>query len=182
MPNFAEIATPLTDLTKKGQPNKVIWGASQQKAFDTLKGLLTRDPVLKLPELEKPFVLRTDASEIGLGAILLQEQDDVLFPIAYASKKLLPRERNYSVVEKECLAVVWGVEKFHRYLFGREFILQTDHQPLLYLNKAKVANARLMRWALLLQPYRMRIVAIRGADNLGADYLSRSVLKDSIAE
>ncbi len=173
MPNFAEIASPLTDLTKKGQPNKVNWGAPQQKAFVTLKGLLTRDPVLKLPELDKPFVLRTDASDIGLGAILLQEQDGIPLPIAYASKKMLPRERNYSVVEKECLAVVWGVEKFHRYLFGGEFILETDHQPLVYLNKAKVANSRLMRWALILQPYRMRIVAIKGADNLGADYLSR---------
>ncbi len=104
---------------------------------------------------------------------MLQEQDGVHLPVAYASRKLLPRERNYSVVEKECLAVGWGVEKFYRYMFGREFVLETDHQPLVYLNKAKVANSRLMRWALILQPYRMRIVAIRGADNLGADYLSR---------
>ncbi len=67
-----------------------------------------------------------------------------------------------------------GVEKFHKYLFGKEFILETDHQPLTYLNTAKVANSRLMRWALLLQPYRMTIRAIRGVDNVGADYLSRT--------
>ncbi len=87
---------------------------------------------------------------------------------------MLPREQNYSVVERECLAIVWGVGKFHKYLFGREFLLETDHQPLIYLNKAKVANSRLMRWALLLQPYRMTIRAIRGSDNVGADFLSRT--------
>lgn len=70
--------------------------------------------------------------------------------------------------------MVWGIGKYHAYLFGRDFVLETDHQPLLYLNKAKVANARLMRWALLLQPYRFRVEAIRGVENIGADYLSRA--------
>jgi len=173
VPNFAAVAVPLTDLTKKGLPNSISWGTSQEKAFNTLKGMLVRSPILKLPELDEPFVLRTDASDVGLGAILLQEQDGDQLPVAYASRKLLPREQNYAVIEKECLAVVWGINKFHRYLFGKQFVLETDHQPLIYLNKAKVANARLMRWALQLQPYRFRIEAIRGRDNVGADYLSR---------
>ena len=77
------------------------------------------------------------------------------------------------VVEKEYLAVVWVVQKFHQYLYGREFILETDHQPLTYLNKSKTENSRLTRWALLLQQYRFRIVAIKGSENVGADYLSR---------
>lgn len=79
------------------------------------------------------------------------------------------------MVEKECLALVWGIQKFESYLYGREFLLETDHQPLLYLNRAKVANARLMRWALALQPYRFRIMAIKVSENIGADFLSRHI-------
>ena len=75
-------------------------------------------------------------------------------------------------MEKECLAIVWSIGKFQRYLYGKPFLLETDHQPLVYLSKAKVSNARLMRWALSMQPYRFRIVAIKGSDNIG-DCLSR---------
>ena len=75
--------------------------------------------MLKLPELDKLFIIRTDASDTGVGAILLQEVDGEKMPVAYASKKLLDREKNYSVIEKECLGVIWGISKFHRYLFGK---------------------------------------------------------------
>lgn len=145
IPNFATIAAPLSDLTKKGQPNKVNWGSSQELAFSTLKRLLCDFPILKLPDLDQEFTLRTDASENGLGAVILQTSGDTQLPVAYASRKLLPRERNYSVIEKECLAIVWGIQKFARYLYGKEFRLETDHQPLTYLNKSKTENARLMR-------------------------------------
>ena len=94
-------------------------------------------------------------------------------PIAYASKKLLPRERIYSVIEKECLGIILGVEKFSKYLYGVEFLLVTDHKPSSYMQTAPVLNPRIMHWAMKLQSYRFRIVAIRGRDNLGADYLSR---------
>lgn len=97
-----------------------------------------------------------------------------MFPIAYASKKLLPRERAYSTIEKECLALIWAIQKFHIYLYGREFVLETDHHPLIYMNRCKVANARIMRWALALQAYRFRIKAIKGTDNVGSDWLSRN--------
>ena len=119
------------------------------------------------------FVLRTDASDRGLGAILLQEEGGVLWPVAYASRKLLPREANYSTIEKECLGIVWGIVKFAKYLYGVEFALETDHKPLQYLQAKKVTNSRLMRWALLLQPYKFTVKYIKGKDNLGADYLSR---------
>ena len=76
-------------------------------------------------------------------------------------------------MEKECLAIVWAVKKFMPYLYGTEFTLQTDHQPLVYLNKAKFLNDRIMRWAMYLQNYRIKIQSIKGMDNLGADYLSR---------
>nr|XP_006821682.1 PREDICTED: uncharacterized protein LOC102800522 [Saccoglossus kowalevskii] len=174
VPNFSTIAAPLSDLTRKGQPKKVNWGEPQQKSFDDLKEMLSRQPVLSLPNFAEPFIIRTDASNCGLEAVLLQNKGDHAFPIAYASRKLLDRVTSYSVIEKECLALVWGIHKFQRYLHGREFVIETDHQPLIYLNRAKVLNGRLMRWALSLQPYNYRIVAIKGSHNIGADYLSRS--------
>ena len=177
IPNFSSIASPLTDLTKRDRPNSIKdWQDQHERAFQTLKSRLTSSPILRLPVFQEgnPFVLRTDASDVGLGAILLQEfEGEGRLPIAYASKKLLPRERNYSVIEKECLGIIWGVEKFRKYLYGAEFLLETDHKPLSYMQTAKVLNPRIMRWAMKLQPYRFRIVAIRGQDNLGADYLSR---------
>lgn len=173
VPNFSHVAVALTDLTKKGQPNKIKWGSAQENAFRSLKNALVSNPILKLPDFSLTFILQTDASEAGLGAVLLQIENDFKMPVSYASRKLKSNERAYSVIEKECLAIVWAIQKFSRYLYGREFILETDHQPLVHLNRKAVANSRLMRWSLYLQPYRFRIVAIRGRDNVGADYLSR---------
>ena len=132
-----------------------------------------RPPILKLPDFSKVFILRCDASDIGLGAVLLQEYEEDKFPVAYISRKLVSRERAYSVIEKECLALVWAMQKLQEYLCGKEFVLETDHQPLVYLNRAKVNNGRLMRWALYMQSFSYRIRAIKGKDNIGADYLSR---------
>ena len=78
-------------------------------------------------------------------------------------------------MERECLAIVWGIKRFMLYLYGKEFILQTDHQPLVYIDRSKFANDRIMRWAMFLQNYRFRIMSIKGSDNVGADYLSRVV-------
>ena len=174
VPNYSAIAGPLTDATKKGAPAEIAWDEPQSKAFETLKGCLSRAPILRLPNWKEPFTVRTDASDTGLGAVLLQESHKLLCPVAYISRKLMPRERNYSTVEKECLAVVWAIDKFKRYLYGREFTLQTDHQPLMYMDRARMTNARVMRWALALQPYRYRLESIAGKDNVGADFLSRS--------
>lgn len=163
----------MTDLTKAKQPNKVSWNDEADKAFIQLKQALCKAPILKLPDVNRPFVLRTDASDTGLGAMLLQENNGVLFPVAFASKKLNPTQRRYSVVERECLAIVWGLEKFHLYLYGRSFIVQCDQRSLKFLNTAKLTNNRVMRWALKVQPYRFRVESIPGIDNIGADYLSR---------
>ena len=135
---------------------------------------MTSDPVLKLPDRTKPFVLRTDSSSSGLGAVLLQYHNSEPFPVAYASKKLLDRETRYSTIERECLGIIFGVEKFKYYLLGSEFILETDHKPLVYIKSMKNANDRIMRWALALSVYRFRIVHLPGAENVGADYLSRT--------
>ncbi len=164
---------PLTDLTRKGQPNKVVWGDAQEKAYQTLKHRLVSKPILRMPDLDKNFILRTDASDTGLGAVLLQQHDDGLFPVCFASRKLLDREKRYSVIERECLAVVWRIRKFAMYLYGVDFTLQTDHQALSYLDKAMFENDRVMRWAMFVQNYRFRIEAIKGSANVGADYLSR---------
>ncbi|KAK7091113.1 hypothetical protein V1264_008842 [Littorina saxatilis] len=174
VPGFADIALPLTDATKKSQPNKVRWTKPMQVALDTLKVKLSTEPVCKLPDFSVPFTLRTDASGVGLGAMLLQDQGDGMQMVACASKKLLPAERNYSTIERECLAVVWGVRKFGPYLYGKPFCIQSDHKPLEYLEGLKATNKRLMRWALALQPYMYTIQAIPGRDNVGADLLSRS--------
>ena len=167
----------MTDLTKKDRPNSIKdWQDKHEKAFQTLKTRLTSSPILRLPvfHYEIPFILRTDPSVVGVGAVLPQEfEGEGRLPIAYTSKKLLPREKNYSTIEKECLGIIWGIEKFRKYLYGEEFLLETDRKPLSYLQTAKVLNPGIMRWAMRLQPYRFRIVAIRGQDNLGADYLSR---------
>lgn len=178
IPNYATIAVPLTDLTRKGQSNKVNWGEAQEKAYTTLKTMISSKPILRLPDLSTVFILRTDASNVGVGAVLLQEHEDGIFPVSYASRRLLDRETRYSVIEKECLAVVWAVRKFMMYLYGKEFMLQTDHQPLVYLNQAKYTNDRIMRWAMYLQSFRFRIEAIKGSANVGADFLSR-VMKSS---
>ena len=88
---------------------------------------------------------------VGIGCILLQEFEDGLHPLGFASKKLLPRERNYSTIERECLAIIWAIKKFDLYLSGRSFIIQTDHRPLSYIQQAKLSNKRIMGWAMMLQ-------------------------------
>ncbi|XP_077541014.1 uncharacterized protein LOC144153239 [Haemaphysalis longicornis] len=173
IPGYATVAAPLTDLTKKLAPNTVKWGDREQRSFEELKRILSEAPVLQVVDFDQPFVLRTDASDQGLGAVLLQRKGAVLHPVAYASRKLLPRERAYSAIEKECLAIVWAVKRFNFYLYGRAFTIQTDHQPLTYIRQAQFTNARVLRWALLLQEYDFTIASIKGRDNVGADYLSR---------
>ena len=145
IPNFAALAAPLSDLTRKGQPNKVEWGEVQEKAYQSITALLTKEPILRLPDPGKTSFLRTDASDTGIGAALMQEHDGKLFPVCYGSKKLSSTERNYSTIEKECSAVRRRFKRFHLYLYGVPFVLQTDHEPLKYINSAKFANGRLMR-------------------------------------
>ncbi|GFO08876.1 Zinc finger protein, partial [Plakobranchus ocellatus] len=119
-----------------GQPNIVNWDDNQERAYNSLKIAVTSKPVLQLPDVNKKFVPRTDASNRGLGAALMQENEGTLFPVAYASKKLTDRERKYSVTEREALAIAWGVKKFSLYLYGTVFTLQTDHGALQFLNAA----------------------------------------------
>ena len=106
IPLFAAISAPLSDFTRKGQLNKVQWGKAQERAFLTLQKRLLKKPILKLPDHQKPFILRTDASNCGLVASLMQEHNDKLYPVAYASKKLSSAKCKYSTLERECLAIL----------------------------------------------------------------------------
>ena len=134
VPHFATIAEPLTELTKAKNPDKAKWSDRCERAFCKLKELLLTPPILKVAEPTKCYVLQTDASEQGLGAVLSRiDQNREEHPVAFASRKFLPREKNYSVIEKECLAIVWSLQVFHVYLYGQKFTIETDHQPFSWL-------------------------------------------------
>ncbi|XP_065426955.1 uncharacterized protein LOC135976185 [Chrysemys picta bellii] len=171
---FSDVVSPITDLCKKHQPNKVIWSEACQKGFNKVKALLSAKPVLASPDFEKPFELCTDASDTGLGAVLMQTgEDSKKHPIAFLSKKLSPAEQNYSVIEKECYAIVWAVKQLRPYLFNRRFRILTDHSPLVWLHRTKGTNSKLLRWSLVLQEFDMEITHIKGKENWVADALSR---------
>uniref|UniRef100_A0A1X7SIY1 Reverse transcriptase RNase H-like domain-containing protein n=1 Tax=Amphimedon queenslandica TaxID=400682 RepID=A0A1X7SIY1_AMPQE len=175
IPNFASIAVALTDCTKKAAPTTVQWDTHCNTAFITLKELLCRAPVLNSPDFNRPFILQTDASDRGVGAVLSQLDDSGQeHPVAYFSKKLLPREEKYSTIEKECLAIKLGVKAFQVYLLGKQFQIQTDHRALVWLNNMKDKTSRLTRWSLALQPFDFTIVHRVGKANVNADALSRA--------
>ncbi|XP_071504452.1 uncharacterized protein [Diadema antillarum] len=173
VPNFSHLVVPLTDLLKKGKTFQ--WSASCQDAFQKLKAVLMNDPVLIAPNFERSFQLATDASDRGVGAVLLQDDDNGHSkPVCFFSKKLNRHQQKYSTVEKECLSVVLAVQHFEAYLDGgRDIVVYTDHNPLTFLERFKHKNQRLFRWSLILQPYPLRIVHIAGKDNKLADALSR---------
>ena len=173
IPMYANLALPLTELTKGMAPEKVKWGPDQDQAFQALKRCLVEPPILKMADFNSTFVLKVDASDHALGAVLVQETDGREFPVAYASRKLLPRESRYATIEKECLAIVWAVKHFEFFLYGRCFDIHTDHKPLLFLLERKSNSKRLLRWAMVLQQHRFRIVAVPGKSNAAADFMSR---------
>ena len=170
---YAEKGKALTDLLKKGDPSQIKWDAESNESFQTLKTALTQKPILRLPNFEKQFVLQTDASDSGLGAVLLQEHDGVNMPVMYISRKLNAAETRYSTIERECLTLFWATTRLHVYLYGTEFILEIDHQPLAFVNRANIDNDRVMRWALHLQMYRYQVRIVKGSANTTADLLSR---------
>ena len=170
---FSDIALPLTNLTKGGGSPVVKWSSECETAFNALKDHFCTPPVCRLPVAGRKFRLCTDASGTGLGAVLCQEHEGENHPVMCASKKLNAAELNYSTIEKECLAIVWAVQKFEPYLYGREFVIQTDHSPLQHLERVRSPSGRITRWAMCLQPFSFVIEAVPGSDNVIADYLSR---------
>ena len=174
--NFSEIAAPLTNLLSKKV--KIVWTDDCQRAFDKVKLLLQKSPVLKSPDYEKPFKLIIDSSDVGTGSVLVQEASDGLdHPVSYFSKKFLKYQKNYSVVEKETLGLVLALEHFDVYLGSTPFKIKvyTDHNPLTFLKTMKNKNQRLVRWSLALQEYNLEIQHIPGSENVVADALSRCI-------
>ena len=163
----------LNDLTKKKAPLTVIWTQECENVFIRLKSLMSSAPILKAPNFEIPFCVQVDASDRGLGAVLSQMDNGEEHPVCYLSRKLLPREQHYSTIEKECLAIVWALKMLDPYLFGRALAIQTDHNPMRWLNTFKGKNQRLLRWSLALQEYKFTVVHRKGALNGNADALSR---------
>ncbi|MBN3289911.1 POL2 protein, partial [Polypterus senegalus] len=173
VPRFSERAAPLTDLTKKGAPLYVVWTDKAEHAFSDLKKALTSAPVLRTPDFGLPFILQTDASDTGLGAVLSQSVDGVEHPVMYLSRKLMDRETRYAAVEREALAIKWAVTHLRYYLLGREFALVTDHAALQWMSLHKESNPRVTRWFLDLQPYKFTVTYRRGTLQANADALSR---------
>ena len=174
--NFSDIAAQLTNLLSKKV--KFVWTDDCQMAFDKVKLLLQKSPVLKSPDYEKPFKLIIDSSDVGTGSVLVQEASDGLdHPVSYFSKKFLKYQKNYSVVEKETLGLVLALEHFDVYLGSTPFKIKvyTDHNPLTFLKTMKNKNQRLVRWSLALQEYNLEIQHIPGSENVVADALSRCI-------
>lgn len=173
---FSHIAGPLDALLKKG--TQWHFGDAERAAFETLRDALCKEPgTLSFPDFSKPFYLYTDASNSGLGSILSQTDPDdpsgEKKPICYASRSLRGPEVGYSPTHKEALAVRWAVEKFKPYLYGRKFIIYTDHKALEHIQSVKDSTGQLFRWSLFLQDYDFEIRYRPGSNNANADALSR---------
>ncbi|KAJ1127696.1 hypothetical protein NDU88_006089 [Pleurodeles waltl] len=156
------------------QPRKVIWTEACQNAFDALKAAMCTALVLKAPDYSKEFVVQTDASEHGIGAVLSQLNEEGLDqPVALISRRLLPRERRWSAIEREVFAVVWALKKLRPYLFGAHFRVQTDHRPLRWLMQMRGENPKLLRWSISLQGIDFTVEHRPGTEHANADALSR---------
>ena len=189
IPNLSTILHPLNDLLKADR--KWEWTQDCSKAFTLAKEQLSSDKVLTHYDPKMPLNLATDASAYGIGAVVSHVfPDGSERPIAFASRTLSPSERNYAQIEKEALSLVFGVKKFHQYLYGRHFNLITDHKPLTAILGPKkgvpsLAAARMQRWALLLSAYTYSISYKPTDLHSNADGLSRLPLpttteKDSV--
>lgn len=169
--DFATIAAPLHRLTRKGVPFE--WDEACQAAFDGLKRALVEAPVLPYPNPKLPYLLDTDASAEGIGAVLSQVKDGREHVVAYYSAKFSRPERNYCVTRKELLAVVKSLEHFQPYLYGAEFTVRTDHAALQWLKTLKAPEGQLARWLGRLEQFNYRIVHRPGRVHSNADSLSR---------
>lgn len=171
--DFSRVAVPLTELTRA--KIKFKWTAEADNAFVKLKSLLVSAPVLAMPDYSKPFSIACDASDVAIGAVLTQDVDGEEHPISFFSQKLSASERNYSVTERECLAVIKAIEKFRGYVEGVKFTVYCDHAALSYLRSIKNPTALMCRWILRLNAFDFDIKYRKGSCNVVPDALSRMV-------
>ena len=172
IPEFSKISRPLTDLLKKDKT--FVWAEKQEIAFTKLRDALCSKPILQFPDFTRPFVITTDASGYAIGGVLSQGEIGKDLPIAYTSRLLNNAEKNYSTIEKELLAIVYCVNHFRPYIYGRKFTLVTDHRPLVWIHSVTDPTSRLIRWRLKLAEYEYDVVYKPGKINDNADALSRN--------
>ena len=175
--NFATLTCNLYNMVKKNTPNKLVWNEFLIECFDNLKLALSSDIKLYHIDNALPFIVQTDASSHAVGAILGQRltPNGPVLPIQCISKKLTDTQMRYSTLEREAYAIVWAIEKFSFYLLGQHFIIETDHQPLTYINKYSKSKDKLRRWELILANYDYEINHIEGKNNIISDCLSRLI-------
>ena len=183
--NFASYSAVLSPATSKSAPSVVVWDGARLKAFTTLKGMLCDVCSLTIPSSEDVFVLNTDASGLGIGATLNVIRDGVEKPVAFFSRQLQGAQKHYTATELEGLAVFKAIFFFDHFLYGRKFVVNTDHQALVSLLKSKRLNRRLHGWVLKLLDFHFEIVYRPGRCNGDADGLSRQawcILEDGVPD
>jgi len=168
---FADLAAPLYDLTKKDV--RFHWSEPQKAAFENLKERLTSAPVLAMPADDGQYLLDTDASDLGLGAVLSQIQDGEERVIAYASRTLSKSEKNYETTRKELLAVIYGLKQYRQYLLGRPIQIRTDHSALSWLRRTPEPLPQLARWLTFIEQFDYQVLHRAGTKHCNADGLSR---------
>ena len=170
---FSDIANPLHRLLQKDV--KFDWNKNCQDAFESLKEQLISSPILGFPNTDKDYVLYTDASDVGIGAVLTQGDDNGTEKvISFASKAFSSSEKNWTTTEKEAFAVVWSLQYFHPYVYGRHVTVFTDHRALQWLKAMKHPNGKLARWILKLEEYDYAVEHRPGAMMQHVDALSRA--------
>jgi len=169
--DFSVIASPLYGLMKKGAEFE--WTNECQEAFGELKHRLVTGPILALPDNEGSFILDTEASNTGMGAVLSQQQSGVEQVIAYASRTMTNAEKKYETTRKELLAVVYGLKQFRQYLCGRHFIIRTDHAALSWLRRTPEPMPQLARWLTFIEQFDYEVVHRPGTKHGHGDGLSR---------
>lgn len=171
---FAELLNPMYQLLKKGVKWK--WDAEMDAAFERAKEAFTRCVILRHPLPQQPYVIRCDASLVGISAILSQvDPDGEERVVALCNRGLKTAELAYTITELELLAIVYGTQKFRTYIYGRPTVLYTDHQALTFLRMCDHLSARLKRWAIAIDEYNLQIIHVKGSQNIAADFLSRYI-------
>ena len=176
IPDMSMKTAPLRKLLEKD--TEWLWLHTHDNAVSQLKEILSKAPVLSYFDVNKPVTVMADASKDGLGAAILQDNK----PVAYASRSLTPAEKHYAVIEKETLAVVFAMERFHQYIYGKHVTVESDHKPLVSIQYKTFNNcpARIQRFLLRLQKYDFTIKYVKGKDQVLADTLSRAVETDNM--
>lgn len=182
IPNFSKLTKPFTSCLKKGAPKIDINNPKYINTFKICQEILMNDPILSYPDFEKDFIITTDSSNFAIGAVLSQGPIGSDKPIAYTSRTLNDSEVNYSVTEKELLAIVYATKYFRPYIYGREFKIVTDHKPLEWLMSLKEPNSRLVRWRLKLEEFEYDVIYKKGKANTNADALSRVIIHNNETE